>query len=293
MSTPLIDGLVFPEALRWHNGRLWFVDMFAGQVLSVSAAGELASVGAFADRTSGIGFRPDPESTPLVVLMDSHQVMVLHRSGPEQLVEIAVAPGQYLNDMVVDRHGRAYVDCVGDGSAEGPDDTILLLQPGGSYAPASTTTLHGPNGMAITPDGRILIVAEPMASRLTAFTIEPDGTLIDGRLFADTGDDRADGICIDAEGAVWFGSGRRGRFVRVLEGGEVTNTIETGQRWAVSCVLGGEERRTLFMATSEVPETLAHSVSGRLSLASIVSELKRARGFIETTQVEVPSVGTP
>ena len=289
-GAPFVDDLIFPEALRWHAGRLWFVDMFGGRVCNADETGALTVAAEFTDRTSGIGFLPDPERTPLVVLMDTARVMRVGPSAPEPLAKFDIAPGQYLNDMIVDRNGRAYVDCVGDGGPDTPGDSLVLLTPDGAHRLATTEPLYGPNGMAITPDGGTLILAEPSQHRLTAFAIAPDGALTDRRVFANTGEDRADGICLDAEGAVWFGSGRRGRFVRIREGGEVTDVIHTGERWAIDCVVGGEDRRTLFMGTAKVPPELA---TRGLTLPQMVTLLRRSQGSITTTLVSVAGAGTP
>jgi sugar lactone lactonase YvrE len=175
--------------------------------------------------------------------------------------------------MVIDEAGRAYV---GSQAYEGgvlvrvdPDDTTTVV----------ATDLDFPNGTVITPDGRTLIVAESIGRRLTAFTIETDGSLSGRRVFADGLDGPPDGICLDADGAVWTSMTLAHRFDRIVEGGEVTDRIDIGDRMAIACMLGGPERRTLFMlsSTSAYPQRLVGTKLSRL----------------DATTVDVPGAGLP
>jgi sugar lactone lactonase YvrE len=139
--------------------------------------------------------------------------------------------------------------------------------------------LSVPNGMVITPSEQELIVAESMAHRLTSYRIEPDGSLADRRVFADLGDETPDGICLDAEDGVWFGSIGRHEVVRVERGGRVTDRVSTGEREAVACMLGGDDRRTLYVTTTG---TLDHRAT-----------VAMATGAVEACRVAVPGAGRP
>ncbi len=155
------------------------------------------------------------------------------------------------NDIVVDGRGNAYVNEAGfefPGGEFAPG-TIALITPDGSPQRAADGVAF-PNGMAVTPDNATLICAESYGKRLTAFDIAPDGSLSEGRVWADLGDGVPDGICVDAEGAVWYGDVPSKRCVRVREGGEVLQTIEL-DRGCFACMLGGDEHRTLFMVAQE------------------------------------------
>jgi sugar lactone lactonase YvrE len=183
-----------------------------------------------------------------------------------------IAPAN-LGDMVVDDAGRAYV---GSQAFEGgvivrvdTDDTSAVV----------ADDLDFPNGMVITPDGRTLIVAESMGRRLTAFTIEADGSLSDRRIFADGLAGPPDGICLDAEGGVWTAMTLANQFDRIVEGGTVTDRIPIGDRTAIACTLGGPERRTLFMlsSTSAYPDRLVGTKLARL----------------DATIVDIPGAGLP
>jgi sugar lactone lactonase YvrE len=104
--------------------------------------------------------------------------------------------------------------------------------------------------MVVTSDNSTLIVAESYAGRLTAFDVAADGSLSNRRVWADLQDGVPDGICLDAENAVWYGDVPNKRCVRVREGGEVLEMIEL-DRGCFACVLGGADKRTLFMMATE------------------------------------------
>jgi sugar lactone lactonase YvrE len=107
-----------------------------------------------------------------------------------------------------------------------------------------------PNGMVVTPDNSTLIVAESFAARLTAFDIADDGGLSNRRVWADGVG--PDGICMDAEGAIWTGVAPFGENLvgRVREGGEVLERVRV-ELPCFACMLGGEDRRTLFMLAAD------------------------------------------
>jgi sugar lactone lactonase YvrE len=192
------------------------------------------------------------------------------------------AYGGGLNDMHVDRQGRAYVTpfAADFPDADMPTDrsqaSVPLLMVDGSTVHRVAEDLAAPNGVAMTADGSRLIVAETAGRRLTAFDVAPDGTLSGRRLFADLGERVPDGICVDIEGAVWVGCVFAEEFIRVAEGGEVMEVIPVPGRWAVAPTLGGSDGRTLFCATA------------RTSLADFHEG--KATGTIESARVAVPGV---
>ncbi len=290
MNAPkmIYQGLVFPEGPRWHDNKLWLSDMHAHSVMTVDAAGKVETVAKFDDRPSGLGFLPD--GTPLAVLMRSRRVVKFGAGGISVHGDFTRIPGTHLGEMVVDGQGRAYVGNR-EHSAQASDkrspETIELVMPDGSIQTAADD-LWGPNGSAITADGRTIVVAESRANRITAFAIQPDGMLTDRRIFAELGL-VPDGVCVDAEGAAWVSAVHKGEYWRVREGGEIVDRVKLSEgKWAVACVLGGPDRRTLYMATAF--ETLEHF----FSLVDFQADLKStARGFLETVQVDVPGAGWP
>jgi sugar lactone lactonase YvrE len=276
----LLDGLAFPECPRWHQGKLWFSDMGGRHVLTVDAQGH-SEVRASVERPAGLGFLPDGR-----LLMVSATDPFLRRLDPDGLhivADLSSLGSVVLNDMVVDTEGRAYIgDDAFDMAAGTPPKPgrLVLVTPDGA-ARVVAESLGFPNGMVITPDGRTLVVAETIGRRLTAFDVAADGSLTSRRLFADVGASglMPDGICLDAEGAVWVASVATGEFVRVLEGGLVAQRIPVPGRWAVACMLGGQDRRTLFLCTARTtPAELAQGKSA---------------GCIETVRVDVPGAGLP
>jgi sugar lactone lactonase YvrE len=215
---------------------------------------------------SGLGWLPDGRL--LVVAMESRRVLRVEPDGA--LVThgdlSAVATGN-CNDMVVAADGTAYVGNFGKGKEPA---ALARVQPDGSVDVVAEG-LQFPNGSVITPDGRTLIVGETFGHRATAFTIAPDGTLHDRRVWAELGAMLPDGCSLDTEGAIWFADAGGTAVVRVREGGEVADRIETGAS-TIACMLGGDDGRTLFVTcTGDGDES----------------------GTIRTARVDVPHAGLP
>lgn len=248
----LVDDLAFPEGLCWHAGELWFSDFGTRRVFSVTPEGVRTERAYIPGQPSGIGFRPD--GAVLVVSMMDHLLIRLgedHASIEADLTTACVGPA---NDMIVDGRGRTYFGAFGyDPGYEGTDalkpSALSMVSESGEITKVADD-LSFPNGMAMTADGGTLVVAETFGGRLTAFAVADDGSLSDRRVFADLGDRAPDGICMDADGAVWAGCPFSEEFVHVADGGEVLGTVATPGRWSVACALGGEDGRTLFCATA-------------------------------------------
>ena len=292
-TTILLDGLRFPEGLRWHEGRLWFSDMYAGKVMTVDLQGRADTIVEVPGEPSGLGWLPDGRL--LVVSMTDRRLL---RLDPEGLVEVADLSGLVShdpNDMVVDHQGRAYVGNVGFSLREEypryATAEIVLVTPEGE-ARVVAEEMAFPNGTVITPDGNTLVVAESWGGLLTAFDIEADGSLSNRRVWAELdhiplpggsldidtyaslldGLLLADGLSLDAEGAIWFASPTSVDVVRVREGGQVLRRVKTSMS-PKACTLGGADRRTLFVGSSTGgPESV---------------------GCIEMVEVEVPGAGLP
>ncbi|MEN8159933.1 MAG: SMP-30/gluconolactonase/LRE family protein [Myxococcota bacterium] len=275
----LLDGLVFGEGPRWHEGRLWLSDMHAQTVLTVDLDGKREDVLRVEGKPSGLGWLPDGRL--LVVSMTDRRL--LRREPDGSLVthaDLTALTGGDCNDMVVDAAGRAYVGNFGFDFNQGekPQTTcIVRVDPDGT-AQVAATGLRFPNGSVVTPDGRTLVVGESFGSCLTAFTIGEDGSLSARREWAKLEGATPDGICLDAENAIWVASPMSNELLRVREGGAVTDRIPTG-RQAIACMLGGPDRRTLFALTAETirPEEALAARSAR----------------VEITRVEVPGAGHP
>jgi len=280
MPTPktLLEGLRFPEGPRWHEGRLWFSDFYRHEVVAVDLEGRSEAVCRVEQQPSGLGW--DREGRLLVVSMLDRRLLRLGDDGLEVLADLSSLAPSHCNDMVVDADGIAYVGNFGFDRHRGeePRPTVLIrVDPDGTAAVVADD-LFFPNGSVITPDGRTLIVAESWGRRLTAWTRSGDGGLGDRRVWADLGETVPDGICLDAEGAVWVADPRNREAVRVREGGVVTDRISTGERGAFACMLGGDDRRTLFLCTAT---------------SSGPAAAETATGRIEIVDVEVPGAGLP
>ncbi|MGH7823369.1 MAG: SMP-30/gluconolactonase/LRE family protein [Candidatus Binatia bacterium] len=275
----LLDGLVFPEGPRWREGKLWFSDMHANAVMTVDLEGRAERILEVAGKPSGLGWLPDGRL--LVVSMTDRRLLRRDRTGLAELADLSALASCHLNDMVVDADGRAYVGNFGFDlfqNAPPKDAELILVTPDGRSSVVADG-LSFPNGSVITPDGRTLVVAESFAARLTAFDRESDGALSNRRVWAQLEEGvTPDGICLDAEGAIWTTSPLTGELLRVREGGEITHRLRPPHP-PYACMLGGADRRTLFLATADTHEP---------------EEAKTKRsGRIETARVDVPGAGLP
>jgi sugar lactone lactonase YvrE len=291
----IAEGLSYLECPRWRRGCLYVSDFYNHRVIAVTKDGAIATVVTVEKQPSGIGWLPD--GSMLVVSMKDRRVMRLEGDG--KLVEHADLSGLatwHCNDMVVDRQGRAYVGHFGFdlmGGADPGPAAVIRVDPDGTATLAAKDLLF-PNGMAITPDGRTLIVAETIGQRLSAFDIETDGSLSNRRIWAAFGEPPTatdfagvlaqltttpDGICLDAEGCVWFADALGNRVVRTREGGEIVEEISTGDLGVFACMLGGGNGRTLFMCAAPTFVEAVASVDHQARLLA--------------TTVDVPHAGLP
>jgi sugar lactone lactonase YvrE len=284
----LARGLHFGEGPRWHDGRLWFSDFYDHAIKSVGPDGVIRTEHVIDDQPSGLGWLPDGRL--LVVSMRRRQVLRLEPGGVALHADLSGIAGFHCNDMVVDAQGRAYVGNFGfdlDAAiaargvdavlAEHPTARLAMVDADGRVHEAASD-LHFPNGTVITPDGRTLIVAETLGLCLTAFDRGPDGALSNRRVWATLGMRAPDGICLDENGHVWIANAVAPECVLVAPGGEIVATVQTSQP-CFACMLGGRDRRTLYMMTA--PSSAAAEVS------------TARRGAIECAEVSTPGAGWP
>ena len=266
----LVDGLAFAECLRWHDGKLYFSDMHAHQVLAVDMNGNRELVCEVPGRPGGLGWLPDGRL--LVVAMTERRIYRLDRDGFHMAADLSGLVPYFLNDMSVDGRGNAYVGDFGFdyyGGESFKPARLWLVRPDGSIACAAEEMLS-PNGSVITPDNRTLIVAESSGMRLTAFDIEADGSLARRRIWADLPDGIPDGIGLDASNNVWVAV-LGGNAVWQAQEGEGSIRKIALERDAYACAIGGSDRRTLFVATasSHDPETCKKRLDGRIEMMSL------------------------
>jgi sugar lactone lactonase YvrE len=264
----LASGLSFTEGPRWHDGRLWFSDVRAGRVMSLTSERDLRVEVTMPGPCAGLGWRPD--GTLLALLTQARGLAVVTDGVVRRVVDLAACMPGSGTDLVADAAGRAYAGNSGFNfqAGESPRSTSLLMIDVDDTVSIAADDLDFPNGMIITPDGRTLIVAETLGRRLTTFDVGSDGRLHNRRVFAELGEVLPDGICLDREGCVWTASPTTGEVLRVRAGGAVVERIKTPGRGAYACMLGGEHRRTLFIATAAL---FSFEVPIKPEPASIVS----------------------
>lgn len=279
----LTGGIHFGEGPRWRDGRLWFSDFYAHAVKSVSLAGDLRTEFEIDDQPSGLGWMPD--GSMLIVSMTRRHLL---RRTPDGVIRLHADLNGiatfHCNDMVVDSAGGAYVGNFGfnldaEISRRGTPDVLAThdmarlayVTPEGQVRVAAEE-MHFPNGPVITPDGKTLILGETLAASLTAFDIGPDGALTNRRVWAELAPRVPDGICLDAEGAIWVANPIAHECFRVAKGGDLLEVIDTGQP-CFACMLGGDDGRTLFMLTaaSADHDAAAASQTGRILIAEVDS----------------------
>ena len=241
-SRVVLEGLGFPESTRWRNGRIWLCNWGSGEVLAVTPDGNAEVAASLAPQTLPFSIDWLPDGRLLVV--DGPQRLLLRQQeqhGPLEVVAdlsgLGPAP---LNELVVDGGGNAYVN--------GASGVVVLVRPSGKVQQVADG-LRFPNGMALIDDGRTLVVADSYAQELVGYDVGRDGTLSERRVWAKVGH-APDGICADADGAIWAASVPGRGCIRVREGGEVLDEI-TVDRGCFACMLGGEDGRTLFIAAAE------------------------------------------
>ena len=280
----LIDGLTFTEAPRWHEGRLYFSDFFTHQVLAVDIKGQLEKIVKTPNQPSGLGWLPD--GSLLIVSMNDQKLLRFNNGELTEAADLSRLANHYCNDMVVDRNGNAYIGNFGfdlhGGESLKPTNLILVRPEEDPCVVAEN--LFFPNGTVITPDGKTIILGETFSSCLTAFDINSDATLSNRRVWADLSSIEEgyvpvpDGICLDAEGAIWVASPSTNDVIRIEEGGSLLDKVEV-EMGAFACMFGGELGNTLFISTAKD------------SQEEICLKEKSAR--IETIEVSIPRAGLP
>ena len=247
--TPILDGLAFGEGPRWRDGLLWFSDFYRHEVATVTPDGQRDTRFEVPEQPSGLGWMPNGDL--LVVSMLDRRILRWDGRTLTEHADLSDLVRAPCNDMVVDGDGRAYVGNFGFNRHEGETFTETML-----------------------------IVGETWGNRLTAFDRDPaTGILGTRRIWADLGPHLPDGICLDADGAIWVADPRNGQVFRVREGGEITDRVGCGDgRHAFACMLGGDDGRTLFVITNTGSGPgIADDRTGR----------------IETVEVDVPGAGWP
>lgn len=292
----LLEGGSFFEAPRWRDGRWWVSDFYRERVLTVDTSGRESEVMRVPGQPSGLGWMPD--GSLLVVSRSDTTVMRRWPNGELRVhADVSHLSGGYLNDMVVDRTGRAYVGEMGfafDDFADPKPAAIILIDADGTPSVVAED-MYFPNGSVITSSGRTLLVGETAGARYTAFTIEFDGSLSNRRVWAQVARTPAlttlaatlaqlefapDGCSLDADGLIWSADVIGRRCVRVAPGGRIVAEILMPEGLTVfACMLGGDDGRTLLMCTA--PDFDPHARSAD------------HESVLFTTTVDVPHAGLP
>ncbi len=258
IAEPFVSGLYFGECPRWHDGRLWYSDFFDHAVYSVSSDGERRTEVEFEGEPAGLGWLPDGR-----LLINSRLDRSIVRREPDGTLvhHGALTPWAtwHANDMVVASNGQAYsgnfgfnLDGLYDGTVTSEQITsasLIRVDPDGTSCEAASD-LAFPNGAVITDDGATLIIGESMGQRISAFDRLPDGTLTNRREWASLPGVAPDGMCLCADGTVWVANAFASECLHVAEGGNIIEKVETS-RGCFACMLGDDDRRTLYLVTAD------------------------------------------
>ena len=292
----LLEGGAFFESPRWREGRWWVSDFYTHRVSTVDPEGGTEEILVVDGQPSGLGWMPD--GSLLVVSMRDHRILRWSPATSATVhADVSEFCGGHLNDMVVDRHGRAYAGNFGFdlmGGADPAPAALIRIDPDGTSVVAAEDLLF-PNGSVITPDGRTLIVGETAGARYSAFTIQDDGALTDRRVWAQLAPTPQfttlqetlaqlqfgpDGCALDAEGHIWAADEVGARCARLAPGGEIADEIAAPEGLDIfACMLGGEDGRTLLMCAA--PDFAEQSRTAN------------HEAVLLTTTVDVPRAGLP
>jgi sugar lactone lactonase YvrE len=280
----LRGGFGLVESPRWHDGRLWFSDWTAGEIVAIDDAGQAEVMVRHASLPLCFDFLPDGR----LVLVSNPEVALLTVEADGSLARYAdlSALSEFgFNDIVVDGRGNAYVNSGNFDFAAGPPPGevqpgfVAVVTPDGA-ARVGARDIAFPNGMAATADNGTLVVADSYRHELVGFDIDADGGLSGRRTWADLGDAAPDGICLDAEGAAWYADVPHQQCVRVAPGGEVLATVPL-DRGGFACMLGGADRSTLYIVAARWP-----------GMAELRNHT-RWDGQVLRTEVDVAGAGWP
>ncbi|GAA1480175.1 SMP-30/gluconolactonase/LRE family protein [Gordonia sinesedis] len=281
----VVSDMSFTECPRWHDGRLWFVDFYTHTVNSVNADGtDLRTELEVPAQPSGLGWLPDGRL--LVVSMKDRKVLRVDSDGSVEVhADVSDYVGGHPNDMVVDDQGRAWLGNFGFDLMAGADiaaTDLLRIDPDGTVVAVASGLLF-PNGSVVTPDGRTLLVDETFGNRVSAFTIEPDGTLGARTDWAKFGEPPStmvladalgeavlapDGCGLDDDGCLWIADAIGNRVVRVREGGEIVEQIDMGTG-VFACMLGGPTGDTLFVCCAPDFDEHARSAAREATIRAV------------------------
>ena len=302
----LTGGLYFGEGPRWHENKLWFSDFYSHKVMTLDENNSLEAVCEVPSQPSGLGWLPNGDL--LIVSMLDRKILKFSEGSISVHADLSEYVAHKCNDMVVGRDGTAYVGNFGMGDAgESLNSTHLMIIKSDGTVLKGPDNLLFPNGTVITEDGKNLIIAETLGAKLTSFDIEDNGELTNRKLWARTsplfslliikflsslGFDLSkvdfskysknlhvpDGICLDEKNGIWIASPTTKAVVRIEKGGNITDKINT-PKGAFACMLGGKERKTLYViiSNSSDPEEAQASPEGE----------------IHSIEVEIPGVGKP
>lgn len=263
-TTPVLGGLSFGESPRWHDGRLYVSDTFASRIVVVDDGVVETVFDGGGPVLGGVGWLAD--GTMLVGEMNTRRIVAVAPDGVTRpYADCSAYADHWINDLIVHPDGFAYVSQMGfdfaavdfdalrgDDPMNAPPSALIRVDPDGSVHEAASD-LSFSNNMALSGDGRMLFVAETGTRKVTAFTVGPAGELSERRVFVDLSKHHnPDGLCVDAEGALWVALPETSTFLRLREGGEIVDEIVLGEdRIAVACVLGGDDRRTLYLVHAD------------------------------------------
>jgi sugar lactone lactonase YvrE len=282
-AEPFLSGLYFGECPRWRDGRLWYSDFFDHGVFSVSPDGDRRKEVEFEGETGGLGWLPDGR----LLIVSRLERAVLRREEDGSLVrhgELRPWATWHANDMVVASNGQAYCGNFGfdlDGLYDGTTPasaiaptSLIRVDPDGTSSEAAAD-IQFPNGAVITEDGRTLIIAESLGGRLSGFDREDDGSLTNRREWAPLPGIAPDGICLCEDNTVWVANALGTECVRVAEGGEILERVTTGRN-CYACMLGDEDRKTLYMVTADTSDAAKARVDRNGAIEKVRTSVRGA-----------------
>lgn len=250
----LVDGLGLVESVRFHDDAVWFADWHAGTIhrydLTAGRDEVTTTVASFP-----LCFDFDPEAR--LVVLDSRAGTLLRGRPGQALVpwvdvsHLAKGAG---NEVLAVGDGSFYLNFGNFDPTQGfPTEPVGLVACVDSQGRASIVAegLAFPNGMALTPDGSTLVVAESHAGRLSAYPIGQHGVLGERRTWAAVPGSAPDGIAMAADGTCWYADVPNHAVVGVAEGGQLRTEMPL-DRGGFSCSVSPDGAE-LFVTAAHWP----------------------------------------
>lgn len=250
----------YPEGPLWDHGRLLYVE-YAGNDIK-AWDGKQSSTYWRKDHCGPSGLLRFSNDHLLLACYDANELVELDARGKEVRTISTDTRGKPFtgpNDFAADGAGGAYFSASGVYDIKAPiTGAVLHLSPDGRMVRELANTIHYPNGLTLSKDGRQLLVAEMLAGRILSFPIQADGTLGPRTVWARLQDlapatphedpfNGPDGFKLGPDGHYYIAQNGSGRVLVVSEERQLLRTIEVPTPYVTNVAFGPSGADTLYI----------------------------------------------